>query len=110
MVDGPTPTPTPTPVPTPVPTPPGSQPAGERVQSTATGELLQKLATAPKLDSQRFVLDGKLGEGGMGVVLRVHDQFLNRRLAMKVMLERPTPGNDEVQVTTLVRSRLEASE
>jgi serine/threonine protein kinase/formylglycine-generating enzyme required for sulfatase activity len=95
MVDGPTPTPTPTPVPTPVPTPPGSQPAGERVQSTATGELLQKLATAPKLDSQRFVLDGKLGEGGMGVVLRVHDQFLNRRLAMKVMLERPTPGNDE---------------
>jgi formylglycine-generating enzyme required for sulfatase activity/serine/threonine protein kinase len=95
MVDGPTPTPTPTPVPTPVPTPPGSQPAGERVQSTATGELLQKLATAPKLDGERFTLEGELGKGGMGVVLRVHDQFLNRRLAMKVLLERGTPRDEE---------------
>ncbi|MFN7671576.1 MAG: protein kinase domain-containing protein [Planctomycetota bacterium] len=78
-----------------MPTPPGSQPAGERVQSTATGELLQKLATAPKLDGERFTLEGELGKGGMGVVLRVHDQFLNRRLAMKVLLERGTPRDEE---------------
>ncbi|MBM3962560.1 MAG: serine/threonine protein kinase, partial [Planctomycetes bacterium] len=95
MVDGPAPTPTPTPAPTPAPTPSGSQPAGERVQSTATGELLQKLATAPKLDGERFVLEGELGKGGMGVVLRMHDQFLNRRLAMKVLLERGTPRDEE---------------
>ncbi|MFN9333105.1 MAG: protein kinase domain-containing protein [Planctomycetota bacterium] len=78
-----------------MPTPHGSQPAGERVQSTATGELLQKLATAPKLDGERFTLEGELGKGGMGVVLRVHDQFLNRRLAMKVLLERGTPRDEE---------------
>ncbi|MBK8096950.1 MAG: SUMF1/EgtB/PvdO family nonheme iron enzyme [Planctomycetes bacterium] len=69
--------------------------AGDRVQSTATGELLKKLATAPKLDEQRYVMDGEVGKGGMGAVLRIHDQFLNRRLAMKVMLERSTPRDDE---------------
>jgi serine/threonine protein kinase/formylglycine-generating enzyme required for sulfatase activity len=74
---------------------PSSPPGGERVHSTATGELLQRLATAPKLDTHRFQLEGELGKGGMGVVLRVHDQFLNRRLAMKVLLERGTPRDDE---------------
>ncbi len=38
--------------PTPPPTP------ADKVQSTATGELLARLATTPKLDAQRFV---KLG-------------------------------------------------
>ena len=75
--------------------PDSAAPAGERVQSTATGELLKKLATAPKLDTQRFQLEGELGKGGMGVVLRVHDQFLNRRLAMKVLLERGAPRDEE---------------
>jgi formylglycine-generating enzyme required for sulfatase activity/serine/threonine protein kinase len=84
------------PTPSPKPAPPtSSQPAGERVQSTATGELMAKLAQAPKLDAQRFVLDGELGQGGMGLVLRVHDQFLNRRLAMKVLLQRGAPRDDD---------------
>jgi serine/threonine-protein kinase len=61
--------------------------AGDRVQSTATGELLAKLATPPKLDEQRFALECELGRGGMGVVLRIHDRYLNRRLALKVMLQ-----------------------
>ncbi len=68
---------------------------GERVQSTATGELLKKLATAPKLDEQRFVLSGEVGKGGMGAVMKVHDAFLNRRLAMKVLLERAEPRDEE---------------
>jgi len=63
------------------PVPPSA--AGDKVQSTATGELMQKLATAPKLDAQRFQLEGEIGKGGMGVVLRIHDHLLNRRLAMK---------------------------
>ena len=79
--------------PTPVSTPP--PPPGDRVQSTATGELLAKLATAPKLDAQRFVLEGEVGQGGMGVVLKIHDRFLNRRLAMKVLLERGAVRDEE---------------
>jgi formylglycine-generating enzyme required for sulfatase activity/serine/threonine protein kinase len=82
------------PIPSPYPSP---KPAGERVQSTATGELMARLAQAPKLDAQRFVLDGELGQGGMGLVLRVHDQFLNRRLAMKVLLERSAPHDNQEQ-------------
>ena len=40
------------PMPTPPPaSTPSSQPAGERVQSTATGDLMTKLAQAPKLDA-----------------------------------------------------------
>ena len=72
-----------------------SEPAGgDQVQSTATGELLARLATAPKLDAQRFVIEGQLGQGGMGAVLRIHDRFLNRRLAMKVLLERAEPRDE----------------
>ncbi|MFN8825116.1 MAG: protein kinase domain-containing protein [Planctomycetota bacterium] len=69
--------------------------ASDGVQSTAIGALLQKLSTAPKLDAERFALEGELGKGGMGVVLRVHDRFLNRRLAMKVLLERATSQDDD---------------
>ncbi|MBL9078452.1 MAG: protein kinase [Planctomycetes bacterium] len=65
------------------------------MQSTATGELLEKLAKAPKLDEQRFSLEGEVGKGGMGAVLEIHDRYLNRRLAMKVLLERPTPRDDD---------------
>jgi serine/threonine protein kinase len=70
------------------------------VQSTATGELMARLAKAPKLDEQRFTLDGELGRGGMGLVLEIHDRFLNRRLAMKVLLERGTPRDEEEQRLT----------
>ena len=69
--------------------------AADHVQSTATGELMEKLAKAPKLDEQRFTLEGEVGKGGMGAVLRIHDRFLNRRLAMKVLLERPAPRDDD---------------
>lgn len=67
----------------------------DRVQSTATGELLNKLETAPKLDHHRFELEHEVGRGGMGAVLRIHDRFLNRRLAMKVLLDRAEPRDDE---------------
>ncbi|MFY9343361.1 MAG: serine/threonine-protein kinase [Planctomycetota bacterium] len=61
---------------------------GGGVQSTETELLLQKLQKAPKLDAERYVLEGEIDRGGMGAVLRIHDAHLNRRLAMKVMLER----------------------
>ncbi|MBK9387892.1 MAG: SUMF1/EgtB/PvdO family nonheme iron enzyme [Planctomycetes bacterium] len=67
----------------------------ERVQSTATEELLAKLASAPKLDAERFVVEGEVGKGGMGAVYRVHDRHLNRRLAMKLLLEQGAPRSAE---------------
>lgn len=70
---------------------------GDKVQSTATGELLERLKTAPKLDGERFVMEGELGQGGMGLVMRIHDRFLNRRLAMKVLLERQAPRDEREQ-------------
>jgi serine/threonine protein kinase/formylglycine-generating enzyme required for sulfatase activity len=70
---------------------------GDKVQSTATGELLERLKTAPKLDGDRFVVESELGQGGMGLVMRIHDRYLNRRLAMKVLLERRQPQDAEEQ-------------
>ena len=78
------------------PTPPSGA-AGDHVQSTATGELMAKLAKAPKLDTERYAIETEVGKGGMGAVLRIHDQHLNRRLAMKVLLERVAPRDEEEQ-------------
>lgn len=69
----------------------------DRVQSTATYELLNKLSQAPKLDTSRYALEAEVGKGGMGVVMRIHDQHLNRRLAMKVLLDRGTPQDADDQ-------------
>ena len=71
--------------------------AGDRVHATATDELLAKLAKAPKLDRERFALESEVGKGGMGAVFRVHDRHLNRRLAIKVLLERGSPQDVEEQ-------------
>lgn len=70
-------------------------PSPEQVRSTATGELMGKLTKAPKLDAQRFMLEGELGKGGMGAVMLIHDRHLNRRLAMKVLLDRRPASSDE---------------
>jgi WD40 repeat protein/serine/threonine protein kinase len=56
------------------------------VQPTPTAELLQKLAQTPRLDARRFAFERLIGEGGMGVVYRVHDKHLNRQLAVKLVL------------------------
>jgi serine/threonine protein kinase len=67
----------------------------EHVQSTATGELMEKLAKAPKLDEERYAIETEVGKGGMGAVLRIHDRHLNRRLAMKLLLERGQPRDED---------------
>jgi tRNA A-37 threonylcarbamoyl transferase component Bud32 len=63
-----------------------SQLPDDQVQPTPTDELLRKLAKAPRLDAQRFAFERQIGEGGMGAVHRVHDQHLNRHLAVKLVL------------------------
>ncbi|MFO1031246.1 MAG: bifunctional serine/threonine-protein kinase/formylglycine-generating enzyme family protein [Planctomycetota bacterium] len=71
-----------------------SEPGSDQVRPTATAELLRRLGEAPRLDPQRYPVDGDLGKGGMGVVRRIHDQFLNRRLAMKVLRDRGEPQDE----------------
>ncbi len=63
-----------------VPPPPLDQePAGV----DAISMRLEHLAEHPS-DNLRYVSEGEIGRGGMGTVLRVFDQHLRRRLAMKV--------------------------
>ncbi|MGB3967201.1 MAG: protein kinase [Planctomycetota bacterium] len=66
---------------------------GSSLHGTATFELLQKLAVAPPLDSVRYKTEGQLGRGGMGAVMSVRDEYLNRQLAMKVMLDLGRPDD-----------------
>lgn len=68
--------------------------AADLVQSTATGELMEKLEKAPKLDEQRFAFETEVGKGGMGAVLRIHDQHWHRRASSA---GRNAPGNGTSQ-------------
>ena len=43
---------------------------------------------------ERYRIDGKLGEGGQGAILRVWDGDLGRKLAMKVMHSRKASGGN----------------
>ncbi|MEY2785480.1 MAG: Serine/threonine-protein kinase PknD, partial [Planctomycetota bacterium] len=53
--------------------------------SGPSSELLRRLRThAPK--NSRYKLQGEIGRGGMGAVIRVWDEDLRRTLAMKVVL------------------------
>ncbi|MBL8736162.1 MAG: hypothetical protein JNL12_07020, partial [Planctomycetes bacterium] len=71
-----------------------TEPGSDQVRPTATADLLRRLREAPRLDPQRYPAEGDLGKGGMGVVRRIHDQFLNRRLAIKVLRERGEPQTE----------------
>jgi serine/threonine protein kinase/formylglycine-generating enzyme required for sulfatase activity len=63
--------------------------------NTATFELLQKLVVAAPLDTVRYRVEHQIGRGGMGAVLSVRDAYLNRELAMKVMLQSGTGSTAE---------------
>ena len=65
------------------------------MQSTATHDLLLKIQSAPKLDQERFCAEDEVGKGGVGAVIRVRDQILNRSLAMKTLLDRAAPRDEE---------------
>jgi serine/threonine protein kinase len=67
---------------------------GSSLHGTATFELLQKLAVTNPLDLLRYRVEKRIGRGGMGEVMSVWDAYLNRQLAMKVMLSFGAPRDD----------------
>ncbi|MBL8737110.1 MAG: SUMF1/EgtB/PvdO family nonheme iron enzyme [Planctomycetes bacterium] len=84
-------------------TPPPSSDAADRtasdsstdkVRSTNTDDMLQRLARAPRLDLERYAIEGEVDRGGMGAILKLRDRQLNRRLAMKVLLDREAPRDE----------------
>ncbi len=79
-----------------VPPPPlESSGGGANAISTRLEDLAQERSGHP-----RYVHEGEIGRGGMGAVLRVFDQHLRRRLAMKVAharsREQETPSPQRV--------------
>ncbi|MBL8737005.1 MAG: SUMF1/EgtB/PvdO family nonheme iron enzyme [Planctomycetes bacterium] len=66
----------------------------DKVHSTQTAEMLQRLARAPRLDLERYAIEGEVDRGGMGAILKILDRQLNRRLAMKVLLDREAPRDE----------------
>lgn len=56
---------------------------GQRLHRTVRARLLDE--TVPETRIARFVVTGRLGVGGMGVVYAAHDAQLDRRLAIKLV-------------------------
>lgn len=71
--------------------------AFDQVRSTATAEMLARLQRSPRFDTERYELEGEVARGGMGAILRIHDRQLDRRLAMKVLLDREEPQDAEAR-------------
>ena len=62
----------------------GERAAGEEA-ADATNELLTRLSKRGT-KSERLELEGEIGRGGMGAILKIWDADLRRHLAMKVVL------------------------
>jgi tetratricopeptide (TPR) repeat protein/tRNA A-37 threonylcarbamoyl transferase component Bud32 len=77
---------------------PGATPTVDEVRPGAGGAGLP-------VGLGRFVVEGEIGRGGMGCVLRAHDPDLGRDLAVKVLLPRPE-GRPELERRFLEEARI----
>ncbi len=76
---------------------PGVSVGGEGAEAAggATSELLDRLSKHG-MKAPRYKLEGEVGRGGMGTILKIWDEDLRRHLAMKVVLGRGgAPGTGE---------------
>ncbi len=58
-------------------------------QTNSTGEFPSRIG--------RYVVEEKIGQGGMGAVLRVHDDSFDRTLAVKIMRPKGQPNSAAIQ-------------
>ena len=87
------------------PTPPGPY-----EPTSSLGELIQRISDA---EGARYRAEGEIARGGMGSILRVHDETLRRDIAMKVVLDakgRPQLRDTEGSLTPIVRRFLEEAQ
>jgi tetratricopeptide (TPR) repeat protein/tRNA A-37 threonylcarbamoyl transferase component Bud32 len=94
------------PTPDPNPFSPLSQQATEEINTPSTGgapgeipTLSGPISSAPadeEVPAQvgRYRVEKKIARGGMGVVLRAHDEVFHRTLAVKVLLDKPAQRPD----------------
>jgi len=87
-------------------------PSGDGDPSSAVfAEVITRLSTR-RQGFGRYRLNGELARGGMGMILRVHDEDLHRDLAMKVILPRgdapASGGSSNVEPRVLGRFLEEA--
>ncbi len=87
---------------------------GKQVHDTQIADIERMLAsicTSPDSES-RYAIEGEVGRGGMGAVLRVLDRKLGRPIAMKVILGQAlgasTHGTPSIQPRQLARFLNEA--
>jgi formylglycine-generating enzyme required for sulfatase activity/serine/threonine protein kinase len=83
----------------------GVGPCAEGPDADSTPEPLEDLRVrlaGPRAPAERYVVRDEIGRGGMGRILRVFDRDLRRRLAMKIMIDRPADGSDPSRYTRAV--------
>lgn len=84
---------------------PGASGAGARAEDAARAVARLEARSAT---FARYTLQEPIGKGGMGIVRRVHDEDLDRDLAMKIGLDAPAGAVRPTDATRLARFLQEA--
>src|SRR5262249_20380255 len=72
-----------------------SLPADTSLAARESAERFVERLAVRAPDHERYSNEGEIARGGMGAILKVRDEILRRELAMKVLLERESEGDDE---------------
>jgi len=82
--------------------------ARPRAEDAASAEMLERLVG--RGSPHRYRVQGEIGRGGMGRVLDVWDEDLNRQLAMKILLAQTDPERGESADPRLLSRFLEEAQ